>query len=208
MKIGLFGGSFNPIHTGHLIVIDQAMDQLKLDVLYVMPALCNPHKMNATDMAPAEDRLAMTKIATAELRNKYPYVVVSDMEIKRGAPSYTIDTVNTLREESEDITLIIGGDTYGALPRWKDIYDLSQLVKFGVAERKDNIRCPSIDPENGWQMHDVYRQIKTTSIDIPTFDTSGTEVRERLKEGRSVKYLIPDAVEEYIREHGLYLTSR
>lgn len=208
MKIGLFGGSFNPIHTGHLIVIDQAMEQLKLDVLYVVPAACNPLKMNATDMAPAEHRLAMARIATAELRNRYPNIIVSDIEIKRGAPSYTIDTVNTIRKESDDITLIVGGDSYHGLPYWKDIRELAQLVKFGIAERNTNIRCPSVDPENGWQVHDVYRQIKTTSVDIPTFDTSGTEVRGRLKEGRSVKYLIPDAVEEYIRKNELYLTRR
>lgn len=207
MKIGLFGGSFNPIHMGHLILIDQAMDQMKFDAMYIVPAACNPHKMSATDMASAEHRLAMTKIATAELRNKYPTLHVSDMEIKRGAPSYTVDTIRELQKESSNITLIIGEDSYGSLPYWKDIRELAGLVKFGIAERKFSVRCPSVDPDNGWQIHDVYGRIKTTSIDIPTFDTSGTEVRERIKEGRSVKYLIPDAVEEYIREHGLYVNK-
>jgi nicotinate-nucleotide adenylyltransferase len=211
MKIGLFGGSFNPIHTGHLIVIDQAMEQLGLDKLIVMPAACNPLKMNNADMAPADYRLMMARIATADLRNKYPRIEISDMEIERGAPSYTIDTVKEIKRETDQITLIIGGDSYYGLPQWKDIEELAGLVTFGIAERNVIVRCPSMeaiqvsDGNSAYQIHSAYRLIKTTSIDIPTFDTSGTEVRERIKAGRSVKYLVPDCVEEYIRGHGLYL---
>lgn len=207
MKVGLFGGSFNPIHTGHLIVIDQALEQLGLDKLIIMPAACNPLKMNSVDMASAEDRLAMARIATAELRNIYPNIEVSDMEIKRGAPSYTIDTVRELKKEG-DVTLIVGGDSYQGLPYWESIHELAGLVTFGIAERECSVRCPSVDHLDNFQIHSVYRLIKTTTIDIPTFDTSGTEVRGRIKEGRSIKYLVPDVVEKYIRENGLYLTSK
>jgi nicotinate-nucleotide adenylyltransferase len=139
------------------------------------------------------------------------------MEIKRGAPSYTIDTVEQLMREhmhypphgrilAGGISIIIGSDSFESLPRWHDIFAISQLAKFAVASRSPVLNV-SVDPNNN-QTHSVYRLIKTTSIDIPTFDTSGTEVRERLKAGRSVKYLIPDVVEKYIRDNGLYLTSK
>lgn len=219
MKVGLFGGSFNPIHTGHLIVIDQAMEQLELDKLIVMPAACNPLKINDKDMAPAEHRLAMARIATSEIRNIYPTLEVSDMEIKRGPPSYMIDTVEQLIHEhmhypphgrilAGGISIIIGADSFESLPRWHDIGALVSLANFVVAQRSVPILNVSVDPKNNFQPYSVYGRIKTTSIDIPTFDTSGTEVRERLKVGRSVKYLIPDVVEKYIRDNGLYLTSK
>lgn len=211
MKIGLFGGSFNPIHTGHLIVIDQAIEQLNLDKLIIMPAACNPLKMNAADMASPGHRMSMALHATkhlwmSDLSNRK--VEISNMEIERGAPSYTIDTVRELKKNGDEIILIIGADSYQSLPSWKDIYELAGLVTFAIAERQWSVRCPAVDPDAGFQIHDVYRLIKTTTIDIPTFDTSGTEVRGRIKEGRSIRYLVPDVVAEYIRENGLYLTSK
>lgn len=194
MKIGLFGGSFNPIHTGHLIVVDQAIEQLGLDKLIVMPAACNPLKMNATDMASPEHRLKMIQLAIEQNSR----VEVSDMEIRRGAPSYTIDTVRELKKNGDEIILIIGVDSFNSLPDWYQAEELVSMVTVGIAYRN-------------WipmQQHRLYSSIKTTMIDIPTFDTSGTEVRGRIKEGRSIRYLVPDVVAEYIRENGLYLTSR
>jgi nicotinate-nucleotide adenylyltransferase len=217
VKVGLFGGSFNPIHTGHLIVIDQAIEQLGLDKIVVRPAACNPLKINDTDMASPGHRMTMALLATKDLWMSdlmSRKVEVSNMEIMRGAPSYTIDTVRELKKNGDEIVLIIGGDSYNGLPQWKNIEELASMVTFGVAERKYSVRCPSVetfqvsDGNSAFQIHSVYRLIKTTTIDIPTFDTSGTEVRGRIKEGRSIKYLVPDVVEKYIRMNGLYLTSK
>lgn len=210
MKLGLFGGSFNPIHTGHLIVIDQAMDQLNLDQIIVVPAACNPLKMNMTDMAPAEHRLTMAMLAV-DIKN----TLVLDMEIKRGAPSYAIDTVKELLQEKnwslhhpkiDEIVLIMGGDSYYGIPTWHKAEELLGLVKLGIAERKwTPFRSVMFDTKEN-QIHWMYSRIKSTVIDIPTFDTSGSEVRSRIKAGRSIRYLVPEVVEKYIRNNGLYLT--
>ena len=211
MKTGLFGGSFNPIHTGHLIVIDQAMEQLGLDQIIVMPAACNPDKMGSTDMADPERRLAMVRLAIGDLdyvTPVHPAIDISRMEIDRGAPSYTIDTVRQLKKNgSGEIVLIIGADSYQRLPYWREAEELTKLVTFGVAHRR-YMPLPAAHDPMGMGIHNFYRLVKTTTIDIPTFDTSGTEVRSRIKEGRSIRYLVPEVVEKYIRDNGLYLTSK
>ena len=198
MKVGLFGGSFNPIHIGHLLIIDRAIEELGLDRLIVKPTACNPHKMANSDIAPAEHRLAMARIATAELRNIFPRLEVSDLEIKRGASSYTIDTVKELKKENCEVFLMIGGDSYNSLYLWHKIDELKKLVTFAVARRP------------GYNTTDFYQKDRPDKIDldIPNIDISASEIRRRLKDNHSVNFLMPNGVVEYIREHELYLTSK
>jgi len=187
MKIGILGGTFNPIHIGHLILAEEAREKLGLDKIIFMPAYLPPHKDNS-DIAPAAERFAMVKQAIAG--NKH--FSVSDMEIKRNGRSYTIDTIRALKAKypKDDFYFIIGSDLLKYLDEWKDVSEIIKMVKFIAATRP------------GYPLEKIPSYIQTLAI--RAVDVSGFEVRECVRLNKSFRYLVPEAVFNHILKKRLY----
>ncbi len=187
MRIGILGGTFNPIHIGHLILAEEAREKLKLDKIIFVPAYLPPHKDNA-DIAAAESRFQMVKLAIKE--NKY--FSVSDREIKRDGRSYTIDTLKEFKRiyPNDELYFIIGSDLLKYLDEWKDLTDIIKMVKFVAATRP------------GYPLQNLPSHIST--LPIRAVDISGFEIRQAIKENKSFRYLVPEAVFKYITKKGLY----
>lgn len=187
MKIGILGGTFNPIHIGHLILAEEAREKLSLDKVIFVPSFLPPHKDNS-DIAPANMRLAMVKMA---IRGNKCFSF-SDTEIKRDGKSYTIDTVKEFKARfpKDDLYFIIGSDLLKYLDDWKDLGEITQIVKFIVATR------PGYPLE---KIPGYIRTVATRAVDISAF-----EIREQVKMRRSFRYLVPESVFNYIVRKGLY----
>ncbi|MDD3345492.1 MAG: nicotinate-nucleotide adenylyltransferase [Candidatus Omnitrophica bacterium] len=187
MKIGVIGGTFNPVHIGHLILAEEAREKLGLDKVILIPTAMPPHK-DASWIAPAEDRLKMLKLSVKG--NKF--FSVSDMEIRRRGRSYTIDTLRELKRRfaRDEIYFIIGSDLLKYLNEWKDLGQILEMVKFVAATRP------------GYPLEQIPDCIDT--IPIRAVDISGFEVRECVLKGRSFRYLVPEAVFNYITKNKLY----
>ncbi len=193
-KIGLLGGTFDPIHVAHILMGEQAADELGLGKVIYMPAGAPPHKSDDV-VASAAHRLAMVKLALDDC----PRLEVSELELAREAPSYTIDTVRTLLAElgSETVLhLIIGSDSLLELHTWKDYEDLLRLVRLAVYPRPGAVAAERGPFEEA--------KVDVLSAGAAEFNVSSTAIRERVRSGRSIKYLVPPVVENYIRENGLY----
>ncbi len=187
MKIGILGGTFNPIHIGHLILAEEIREKLGLDKIVFVPTCIPPHKSSA-DVAQPRHRLAMIKAAIKGNR----HFSVSDVEIKRKGPSYTIDTLKEFKDRypGHDMYFITGSDLLNYLDAWKDLDQVITMVKFVVATRP------------GYPLEKIPSYIKT--VDIRAVDISAFEVRQCVKEGKSFRYLVPEAVFGYIEKHSLY----
>lgn len=199
-RIGIMGGSFDPIHIGHLFIAEETLEALKLDRIVFIPAGVSPHKLNSktTD---SYHRLLMTALAV----NSNPRFLLSNIEIQRGGPSYTIDTIRTLRRmlpEAIELYFITGGDTFIDIETWKDYEELLDLVSFVVFTRAgyDNQLL-----DNKIQLLKNNYNGNIIKISIPLLEVSSTDIRERIKQGRTVKYLIQENVEDYIIKNRLYL---
>lgn len=186
-RVGLYGGTFNPVHNGHLLVADQVGKALCLDRVYLMPDMQPPH-VDHKDALAAKYRVAMLKLAIAD----NPFLGLELAEITRGGVSYTYDTMVELKKKHPEIDyyFIIGGDMVDYLPKWHRINELLKLVNFV------GVRRP------GARNHSDYPVIW---VDTPQVDFSSSDIRARIHDGRSIKYMVPDAVEDYIKEHQLYL---
>lgn len=192
MRIGIYGGSFNPIHIGHMHVADVAAEKMHLDHIYFCPA-GNPYTKNPLDVASSKDRYRMTSAACAYDERFLPL----GMEISREGPTYTIDTVRTLRKfyPNDELFFIMGTDAFNQLPTWKDYEALIKLITFVVIGRKNQkLRFPS---QNEWDKVVVIQD----EIDL---DISSTQIRNAIKENKSFRYLVPNDVYNYILEHNLY----
>ena len=187
MKIGILGGTFNPIHIGHLILAEEAREKLGLDKIIFVPAYLPPHKDNS-NIAPARERLEMVKLAIKGNNHFF----VSDVEIKRNGRSYTIDTIKEFKNKfpHDELYFIIGSDLLKYLDDWKDLKDILTMVRFIAATRP------------GYALEKIPSYI--TTMGIRAVDVSGFEVRECIKEKKSFRYLVPESVCNYITKKRLY----
>jgi len=187
--IGFFGGSFDPIHLGHLIVARSAAEQLRLDAVRFVPARIQPFKTDR-QMATPDHRLAMLELALAD----QPGFVVDDREIRREGTSYTIDTLRELSAElpQDQLCLLVGADAARELPDWREARLIPELARIVVLTR------PGVEVRLGELPADV--------IEVPAVDISATEVRRRVRSGEPIQELVPPAVADYIESHGLYST--
>jgi nicotinate-nucleotide adenylyltransferase len=187
VKIGILGGTFNPVHIGHLILAEEAREKLGLERIVFVPAYLPPHKDNS-DIAPASHRLNMVKLAIKGNKN----FSVSDAEIRRDGKSYTIDTVRDFKKQypNEDLYFIIGSDLLTYLDEWKDLSEIIKMVKFVAATRP------------GYPLEKIPSYIST--IPIRAVDISGFEIRNCVRNKKSFRYLVPDAVCKYILKKRLY----
>lgn len=185
-RVGILGGTYNPPHIGHLIIANEVKHALELDEVRLMPTAMSPHK--EVDYAVTkEQRLEMVKRAAGETEG----LVVSAYEVERGGVSYTFDTIRSLQEEELDVKFyfIIGGDMIEQLNTWHRIDELTEIVTFVGVNRP------------GWSSDTEY---PVQLVRIPEIDLSSTFIRKRIQEDGPVTFLIPPAVEAYIRQEGLY----
>lgn len=188
MRIGLLGGTFNPIHNGHLKLAEEAHRQLSLDAVMLIPSYMPPHK-EADDLLDAQQRLRMIELAISGNINFEIYRYEIDKEEK----SYTVDTVEYIRSscpEDTKIFFLIGADSLVELDTWKDIEKLSKLCHFIVCDR------PGFNKDSKYAWVD--------SIEITPVDVSSSEIRKRIRDGRDISGLLPEVVEDHIRENNLY----
>ena len=184
-QVGIFGGSFDPPHLGHLIAAQAAYEALGLDLVLFVPTGNAYHKAPGSQAA---DRLAMTERAIAGDRR----FAVSRLEVDRAGPSYTIDTVTALRAQHPDaqFTLILGSDAFRDLPHWHRSAELQKAVRIAVVTREE-----ALPPEAVAQPR---------CVTIAPIGISSSQCRRRVREGLGVNYLVPEAVAGYIEEHSLY----
>jgi nicotinate-nucleotide adenylyltransferase len=192
-KIGILGGTFDPPHIGHLVLAQYAVSALDLECVYFVPAADPPHKSQLR--YEIEHRLPMLELAIAE-NSRFS---ISRVDIDRPGPHYTVDMVRILQTQQPDVEFyfLMGGDSLHFLPTWNKPLELIASVKLAVVARlgsdiyEDLLALPGLK-EN------------VTVIDSPLLGFSSTEIAERLEAGKSVRYLVPDAVLQYIEEYGLY----
>jgi len=196
MRLGIFGGSFDPPHVGHLLVAQDALAALSLDRLLIVPAAQQPLKKG--QQTPAADRLAMVERCFSGV----PGMVVDPVEIDRGGLSYMVDTVESLqrREPTAVLHLLIGEDVIETLPRWREPERLRSMVQLVVLRR--NSAGEPVATSTGQQPapDSSVLHLATRRVDV-----SSTEIRERVRTGRSIRGFVTDAVAEYIESTGLYL---
>lgn len=199
MRVGIYGGVFNPPHHGHLVAAQEAHSQLELDVLVWVPVGDAPHREIESDPG-AEARFEMVKLATAADER----FRVSRIEIERDGPSYTVDTLRELRErEPEDeLFLILGGDQALALPTWHEPEQVLELATLGVFERGSSSRNAI-----GITIGRMVGADRVRFLEMPRIDISSTMVRRRAATGKPIRYLVPDKVANYIGAQSLYGAS-
>lgn len=193
LRLGIFGGTFDPIHLGHVEVAGAVRDALALDRMLVVVANC-PWQKQDRPVTPAEDRFAMVAAAVADR----PGLEASRIELDRGGPSYTIDTVRQLRlyEPEAEFFVVVGADVVGTLATWHRHEDLRDLVTLAVVDRPGTVH---LDPPSGW---------RSVRVAVRPVDVSSTDLRSALEAGRTVVGLVPDAVIRCMSDRGLYATDR
>jgi len=192
VRIGLYGGTFDPIHLGHLRAAETAREAFCLDLVAFLPAAVPPHR--EAPVSPAEDRLAMARLATAT----HPRFEAWDAELRRPGPSYTVETVETLVSErpSDSFVLVVGADTWPEMASWREPERLLRLVEVAVVDRPG---CP------GGELRPPFPGARgVRRAEGPSLPISATAIRERVARGLSVRFLVPDAVADYIEARRLY----
>lgn len=188
MKIGILGGTFDPPHFGHLLIAEQARETCGLDEVWFMPTKIPPHKAGS-NLCLDEDRIEMVRQAISS----NPFFQLSLIEFERSGPSYTIETIKELKKRYEDhqFYFIIGGDMVNYLPKWKDIDELLLLITFIGIRRPGHLLKPFFSD-------------KVVLVEAPQLEISSSEIRERLSNNQSVRYLLPETVIDFIKERDIY----
>ncbi|MEH7178825.1 nicotinate-nucleotide adenylyltransferase [Neobacillus vireti] len=187
-KVGILGGTFDPPHYGHLLIANEVLSELNLDEIWFMPNQEPPHKQKSESVENI-DRLQMLELSI----EGNPAFKIEKIELERLGPSFTVDTMKILNERfpEHQFYFIIGADMIEYLPKWHMIDELIELVQFVGVER------PKYSSETEYPI---------TYVDIPAFEVSSSMIRKRVEQGRSVRYLLPDRVIDFIRENHLYGT--
>ncbi len=190
-RIGILGGTFNPIHIGHLMIAQAVLEKFNLDKVIFVPACLPPHK-SGRNLIAAEDRLRMVRLAVRGNR----HLEVSPFEIAKGGKSYSIDTVRHFQQHYPGAKLffIIGSDHIVTLHTWKNIQELVKIVSF-IAVYRPGFKT-------------IRSKIRVKSMIIPGVHTSSSDIRRRLVAGKTVQHLIPENVLRYIRKHKLYKLNK
>lgn len=186
LKIGILGGTFDPPHLGHLIMANEVLCSLELDEIWFMPNQDPPHKEKARNVS-NENRLAMLNLAIAG----HPNFKIETIEFERAGRSYTYDSIILLKEKypTAKFYFIIGGDMVEYLPKWHRIEELVDIVQFvGVNRPSYRVQTP----------------YAIQSVEIPSISISSSLIRKRMKDGKTIRYLVPDSVRKYMEENQLY----
>ncbi len=198
-RIGIYGGTFSPPHNGHLAAARAFMEQMWLDILYVIPDALPPHKEMA-DPVSAADRLEMCRLAFGDMEGVY----VSDMEIRRGGKSYTVDTLRELAGEDRRLFLLCGTDMVLTLDEWREPEEIFRLCYPVYIRREADPSLDGLLVRKIAEYHEKYGKVVRRIVTEP-LAVSSSDIRKKLRAGESVGELIPPAVEEYIRDKHLYV---
>jgi len=196
-RVGLLGGTFNPPHLAHLVCAQEALVQLGLERVLLVPTRVPPHKVMEVEPGVAH-RVAMCEaVAAAD-----PRLAVSLVDVRRDGPSFTVDTLKALHADApgDELTFIVGGDMAHSLPTWREPEAVLELAHLGVAEREELSRADIATQLAG--LRGAARRLRF--FDMPRIDISSSLIRRRLAAGLPVRYLVPDAVDAYLRREGLY----
>ncbi len=194
MPIGVLGGTFDPPHLGHLVLGECARVQLGLERVYFMPA-GDPWRKAGSGVTSASHRLAMTHLAIAD----NPDFHLDEREVERIGPTYTVDTLRELHAQGmDDVVLILGSDALADMPAWREPDVITALARLAVAPKGADAG------ERAWLTAQLGLDAPPSVVEMPPLPVNSTLVRERVREGMSIRYLVPAAVEEYIELHGLY----
>ncbi|MBI1247321.1 nicotinate-nucleotide adenylyltransferase [bacterium] len=200
MRLGIYGGSFSPIHNGHLLLAESCREQCQLDEVWFMPAAANPLKQ-VGELASDAHRTAMIELAIAGNQT----FKVSPIELERGGLSYTIDTLRDVRQiaPQAELFLLIGGDSFASLFHWHKIDEICQLATICTVGR------PGFDLNEWGQLPEVLSDdqmatIKQNFVEMPLIGISSTEIRQRTAQGRSIRYMVPRSVEKYIETQHVF----
>ena len=196
-RVGVFGGTFDPIHIGHLILAAEAWFQLRLDCVYLAPAGDPPHKQGRR-MAPVEDRVRMCELGTADV----DYALISRIDADRPGPHYTSDMVRLLQEQTgpdTEIYFLMGMDSLRDLPTWHEAQWLVDHARLVALSRHD------VEPD--WDaleaaLPGVHSRI--TILDMPELEIASHVIQQRVRNGQPIRHMVPRVVEAYIMKHGLY----
>ena len=200
MNVGILGGTFDPVHNGHLILADAAKEQLNLSVILFIPA-GQPWLKTERIITPAEHRLQMLRLALEEK----PDFRISEIEIERSGPSYSVDTINALKQRldvKDELFFILGQDSLMQLPQWHEAPELIKLC-YLVAAPRPGVKKPDLKALEA-EIPGITQRVML--MKEPKVDISATDIRERVAKGLSVRHLVPEAVNHYIKEHKLYVS--
>lgn len=198
-KIGILGGTFDPPQMGHLILGEYTKEALSLDHILFVPVADHPHKMDSTRQ-PIEHRLAMLQVAIADNDS----FSISTVDIDRPGPHYSADTIAIIQEQYPESQLyfVMGGDNLRNLPTWKRARQLYERCRLAVMKRADEDISPDM---HGDDLPGLAEKVDIIDVPLLSIWLSSTHVVERLKEGKSIRYLVPDPVLNYIKENNIYV---
>jgi nicotinate-nucleotide adenylyltransferase len=198
MRIGIYGGTFDPVHFGHLLLAEQCREQCRLDQVWFVPAGVPPHKQSA-GITPGAQRAEMLEFALAGASD----FAVDRREIKRSGPSFTVETLRELRHErpEDELFFLIGADSLHDLPTWREPREIAILATLVVVNR-GHAPSPAVDtliPHLG-----AAAVARIQIVEMPGIEFSSRDMRRRVREGRSIRFMTPRAIEQYLLEHQLY----
>jgi len=200
MRLGLFGGSFDPVHFGHLLLAECCVEQRRLDQVWFLPAAVPPHKQGR-ELTPAEMRIEMLELAIAG----HPGFAVGRYEVDRGGVSYTVDTLRHYRQEDPEgeLFFLLGTDMFEDLPNWRETATVCELA-LPIVVRRAGMGEPDFDCLAGIASRERIEQIRQHQVEMPPMGLSSSEIRRRVAAGRSIRFQTPRAVEKYIQTHDVY----
>lgn len=200
MRLGIFGGTFDPVHYGHLLLAECCREQCRLDEVWFMPAAVPPHK-TGLEIAPAAERLEMLELAASG----YPPFRVSRLEIDRPGLSFTVETLAQLAAEDpgRELFLLLGADSLADLPTWREPARICQLA-WPVVVHRAGVAPPDLAVLRPWVTPERFAQIERLVVDMPHMGLASREIRHRVRHGLSIRFRTPRAVEAYIAAQGLY----
>ncbi len=198
MRIGIYGGTFSPVHNGHVTAAKAFMEQMWLDILYVIPTGTSPHK-EMDGEATGADRLEMCRLAFSDVEG----VIVSDMEMRREGKSYTVDTLREMYDPENRLFLLLGTDMMLTLGQWREPAEIFRLCYPVYVRRESDSALDEQIVAKIAEYHEAYGRV-VRRIVTPPVEVSSSEIREAVAEGRSIAGLVHPAVERYINEKGLY----
>ena len=200
MRLGIYGGSFDPVHYGHLLLAEVCREQCQLDAVWLVPAAMPPHKQDRV-MTPGKLRVEMLQLAIGGSAN----LIASTVEIDRGGVSYTVETLERIQQQqpAAQLFLLMGADSLHDLPTWREPKRICELA-IPVVVRRAGSPPPDFNPLRPLMSADRWDEANRNQVSMPIFDLSSSDLRQRVAEGRSIRFRTPRAVEKFIETHGLY----
>ncbi|MDA0832328.1 MAG: nicotinate-nucleotide adenylyltransferase [Planctomycetota bacterium] len=198
MRLGIFGGTFDPIHVGHLVLAEQCREQCRLDEVWFVPAAAPPHKLDSA-ITPGKQRVEILELAVAGM----PQFKISDIELKRTGLSFTVDTLGAVKaaHPHDELFLLIGADSLHDFPTWRDPDRIAELATIVAVNRGEP---SSVDASTSSALLGETISSRIQFVTMPGIAVSATDLRDRVAAGCSLRFLVPRAVEEYIVQHRLY----